>query len=112
MGPAGPPREVAEEIRRAGAWIDVTLGPRADAEIALSGRGFALVRARARATLMDVTPTALHLLGLAVPRDCDGRVLQEFLDLEGPAARPPRYLNLRAIRTEPERPDQPGARRS
>jgi arylsulfatase A-like enzyme len=28
---------------------------------------------------MDVTPTALHLLGLPVPEDMDGRVLTEFL---------------------------------
>jgi hypothetical protein len=100
-GDDAPRREVAEEIRRAGAWIDVTLGPRSDAEIALSGRGFALARAEGGATLMDVTPTALHLLGLAVPRDCDGRVLWEFLDKESPAARPPRYVNLRGIRAEP-----------
>jgi hypothetical protein len=96
VGQTAPRREVAEELRRAGAWIDVTLGPRTDAEVALSGRGFALMRTAGRATLMDVTPTALHLLGLAVPRECDGRVLYEFFDPAGPAARPPRYVNLRA----------------
>ena len=35
---------------------------------------------------MDVTPTALHLLGLPVPDDTDGRVLTEILT--GTAARP------------------------
>jgi predicted AlkP superfamily phosphohydrolase/phosphomutase len=30
-------------------------------------------------SVMDVTPTALHLLGLPVPEDMDGRVLTEFL---------------------------------
>jgi len=30
-------------------------------------------------SVMDVTPTALHLLGLPVPEDMDGRVLGEFL---------------------------------
>ena len=43
------------------------------------------------ATLMDVAPTALHLLGLAVPRDCDGRVLLEMLEAKGPGSRAPRY---------------------
>ena len=30
-------------------------------------------------SVMDVTPTALHLLGLSVPQDMDGRVLVELL---------------------------------
>jgi predicted AlkP superfamily phosphohydrolase/phosphomutase len=32
------------------------------------------------ADLLDITPTALHLLGVPVPSDCDGRVLAEVLD--------------------------------
>jgi len=43
---------------------------------------------------MDITPTALHLLGLAIPRSCDGRVLAEVMDPDGPAARPLRYRAL------------------
>ncbi len=39
-----------------------------------------------RISCMDVTPTALHLLGLPVPDDTDGRVLTEILT--GTAARP------------------------
>ena len=32
------------------------------------------------ATLLDIAPTVLHLLGVPVPRDMDGRVLTEVLD--------------------------------
>ena len=32
-----------------------------------------------RATLMDLTPTILHLLGCKVPKDMDGRVLTDIL---------------------------------
>ena len=56
----------------------------------------AMTPAKSRATWMDVAPTALHLLGLAVPRDCDGRVLLELLDSEGPGGRTPRYRDLAA----------------
>ena len=49
-------------------------------------------------SLVDVTPTALHLLGLAIPRSCDGRVLVELLETPGPGSRPLRY---RALATTP-----------
>jgi hypothetical protein len=39
-------------------------------------------------TLFDVGPTALYLMGLAVGRDMDGRVLMEAFDPELPANRP------------------------
>ena len=34
------------------------------------------------ANLLDITPTVLHLLGVAVPTDMDGRILTELLDPE------------------------------
>jgi predicted AlkP superfamily phosphohydrolase/phosphomutase len=37
-----------------------------------------------RPNLIDIAPTILHLLGLAVPSDMDGRVLQEVLTLDSP----------------------------
>jgi len=40
----------------------------------------------AGATLLDIAPTALHLLGVPVPADMDGRVLTEILD---PSVVPP-----------------------
>ena len=34
------------------------------------------------ASLLDVAPTVLHLLGVPVPEDIDGRILTELLDQE------------------------------
>jgi hypothetical protein len=84
----------ARAIRATSAWIDVTLTNDKRAEIALTGIGIALDPLVGLATLMDVTPTALHLLGLAVPRSCDGRVLVEHMEGNGPGGRPPRYRSL------------------
>ena len=79
----------AQRIRASGAWMDVLL---ADEErIAFSGGGIRLAPDSSSASLLDVLPTALHLLGLAIPRDADGRVLVEILDPLGPGARTPRY---------------------
>ncbi len=43
------------------------------------------------AAIIDMAPTILHLLGLPVPRDMDGRVLTGLLDEEFAASRPVRY---------------------
>src|SRR5262249_28777612 len=37
-----------------------------------------------RPNLIDVAPTILHLLGLSVPGDMDGRVLEEILTIVKP----------------------------
>ncbi|NNE44982.1 MAG: hypothetical protein HKN12_12305 [Gemmatimonadetes bacterium] len=83
-------RATAEKIREQGAWIDVTLGP-VGGRLAVSGAGIRVAPPQTRASLLDVTPTALHLLGLRIPRGCDGRVLVELIDEGGDAARPLRY---------------------
>jgi hypothetical protein len=89
VAPSPPDRETAEALARAGAWIDVHL---ADSEsIALAGRGIRVAPIEAGISLLDVAPTALHLLGLAVPRTCDGRVIAEALDPSQITARAPRY---------------------
>jgi hypothetical protein len=82
-------REEAALLCEWGAWIDVVLSEKE--EIALSGDGIRLAPAASSASLLDVAPTALHLLGLAVPRNSDGRVLYELLDPRGPGLRAPRY---------------------
>jgi predicted AlkP superfamily phosphohydrolase/phosphomutase len=38
-------------------------------------------------SLVDITPTILHYLGLSVPSDCDGRVLEEIFDTDSEACR-------------------------
>ena len=79
----------AERFRAAGAWIDVTLAEQE--KLAFSGQGIRVLPDSMSASLLDVLPTALHLLGLAVPRDAGGRVLAEILDPASPGARVPRY---------------------
>jgi predicted AlkP superfamily phosphohydrolase/phosphomutase len=43
------------------------------------------------ASIVDMAPTIMHILGLPVPRDMDGRVLTELLDEEFVASRPVVY---------------------
>jgi hypothetical protein len=95
-GPEPVDAATAGELRRRGVWIDVTLGAGNEDRIALTGRGVHLGAERSPVGLLDVTPTALHVLGLAVPRSCDGRVLVEYLERTGSGARSPRYRFLAA----------------
>jgi hypothetical protein len=87
-----PDRTTAEALRGGGAWIDVRLDDGGD-RVALSGAGISVAPGAPEATLMDVAPTAMHLLGLPVPRTGDGRVLLELLDPEALGGRPIRYRN-------------------
>jgi predicted AlkP superfamily phosphohydrolase/phosphomutase len=50
-----------------------------------------------RASIIDVAPTVLYLLGLPIPREMDGRILQELIDEEQWREHPPVY---QAIDTE------------
>jgi predicted AlkP superfamily phosphohydrolase/phosphomutase len=49
------------------------------------------------ADIMDMAPTIMHLLGLAVPRDMDGRVLTEVLEDDFLAARGVEYSDEEAV---------------
>jgi predicted AlkP superfamily phosphohydrolase/phosphomutase len=42
-----------------------------------------------KAKIYDITPTVLHLMGLAIPEDIDGRVLAEIFEDDSEAARRP-----------------------
>jgi predicted AlkP superfamily phosphohydrolase/phosphomutase len=53
---------------------------RMDGMLVASGTAFRNGSAPEGATLMDIAPTVLHLLGVPVPADMDGRVLTEILD--------------------------------
>ncbi len=52
-----------------------------------SGPGFQTGKKPEGADLLDIAPTVLHLLGVPVPSDMDGRVLSEILD---PSLAPPK----------------------
>lgn len=56
----------------------------------MSGAGIKKDMALQNVSIMDVAPTILHLLALPVPKDMDGRVLEEALDAS--------YLRLNPIR--------------
>jgi arylsulfatase A-like enzyme len=45
-----------------------------------------------KANVLDVYPTLLHLLGIAVPADAAGRVLEEAFDPAGATAHPVRRV--------------------
>jgi arylsulfatase A-like enzyme len=45
----------------------------------------------ANANIADIAPTVLHLLGVPIPRDVDGRVLSELLSPNWTAANPVSY---------------------
>lgn len=99
-----PTVEEAERLVKAGAWIDVQLpGHEIKESLAFAGEGVRLAPASEPVSLLDVTPTALHLLGLAVPRDSDGRVLLELLDPAGPGGRAPRYRSRATGRSRPRK---------
>jgi predicted AlkP superfamily phosphohydrolase/phosphomutase len=59
----------------------------------LRGSGLKAAYEAQDAEIIDMAPTVLHLLGLPVPRDMDGRVLTEVLDQRFLAARPIEYTD-------------------
>jgi predicted AlkP superfamily phosphohydrolase/phosphomutase len=64
--------------------ISPAFGPtgdhRMEGVLVAAGSPFRPGAAPAQATLLDVAPTILHLLGVPVPADMDGRVLNEILN--------------------------------
>ena len=93
---AAPDTAQARALMDTGAWVDVERDADGGGEIALGGRGIANGPAEEDVSVLDVVPTVLHLLGLAVPRECDGRVLRERLATPGPGERAVRYRPLTA----------------
>ena len=74
---AGPARRAPGQHRMEG--VLVAAGPAIAPDLRLEG-----------ARLVDIAPTALHLLGLPTPAEMDGRVLAEALRPEWLASHPPR----------------------
>jgi predicted AlkP superfamily phosphohydrolase/phosphomutase len=61
---------------------------RRDGILVAQGRPFQKGRKIEGAQLIDIAPTILHLMGLPVPEDMDGRVLEELFEPEFVARRP------------------------
>jgi predicted AlkP superfamily phosphohydrolase/phosphomutase len=66
---------------------------RLDGVVILAGAGVKPDTQLENASILDLTPTILHAMGVAVPRELDGRVLSEAFDDSSPAARPIVYSN-------------------
>lgn len=64
--------------------------------LVLSGPGVRRDASITEASVIDVAPTALAILGLPVPPEMDGRVLEEALEEDLLRARPVRYLGAPA----------------
>jgi arylsulfatase A-like enzyme len=54
---------------------------------------------------MDLAPTILHAMGVAVPRDLDGKVLHEAFQEPSPAAAPVVYSDASVYKDEDSTPD-------
>jgi predicted AlkP superfamily phosphohydrolase/phosphomutase len=53
-----------------------------------------------KASILDITPTVLYLLGLPIGKDMEGRVLEEAVDPMFLAANPPRTIPTHEVRPE------------
>jgi predicted AlkP superfamily phosphohydrolase/phosphomutase len=70
--------------------------------IALAGPS-AAVGVPLDASIEDVAPTLMYLMGEPVPQDLEGRVLEEALDPDTLDARPPQYGEKRGLALQAER---------
>ena len=64
---------------------------RLDGVLIMAGGGVKSGTHLDNASIMDLTPTILHVLGQPVPEELDGRVLSEAFEPSSPGARPVRH---------------------
>jgi arylsulfatase A-like enzyme len=96
MVTVGTPAEVVE--RR-----NVTGDHRPEGTLIMAGPPVRSGHQVAEAALADVAPTVLHLLGLPLPADLDGRVITEALAPEYAKSRPVRHGESTDASASPER---------
>lgn len=77
--------EIFVDARAEGRGIHVRPGV-----LVAAGPGIRSSAGRGQAEIIDVAPTVMHLLGLPVPSEMDGRVIEALLRPDWLAARPPR----------------------
>jgi predicted AlkP superfamily phosphohydrolase/phosphomutase len=78
---------------------------RPDGMVILAGPGVKPGVRLEGASIMDLTPTILHAMGAAVPRDLDGRVLGEAFEASSPAASPVIYSQANVYKEGGSIPD-------
>jgi hypothetical protein len=67
---------------------------RLDGILILAGAGVKPGTHLEDANILDLTPTIMHAMGLALPRELDGRVLNEAFDAASAVARPVTYRDV------------------
>ena len=78
---------------------------RPDGIVILAGAGVQSGVRLENASIMDLTPTILHSMGLAVPQDLDGRVLSEAFAASATAARSVEYSEASVYKDGDASPD-------
>jgi hypothetical protein len=101
----------ATEALRAGAFRSGTHAGAPDGFLLAVGDGVKPGTAPRDASILDVAPTILYLMGLPVARDMEGRVMTEILDDEFTRAHPvtfiPSYESLAVTPVTARGPDLP-----
>ena len=78
---------------------------RPDGVLILAGGGVKPGTQLQGANILDLTPTILHAMGVAVPEELDGRVLSDAFGPESPLARPVVYSQDSVYKEETQEPD-------
>jgi predicted AlkP superfamily phosphohydrolase/phosphomutase len=78
---------------------------RPDGVLILAGAGVKPGTELQEASILDLTPTILHAMGVAVPEELDGRVLSEAFGPASPLARPVSYSQDSVYKEETAEPD-------
>ena len=78
---------------------------RPDGVVILSGAGVKPDTQLAGASILDLAPTILHAMGVAVPGELDGRVLSEAFADSPPLARPVVYSEANVYKNGGSEPD-------
>jgi predicted AlkP superfamily phosphohydrolase/phosphomutase len=78
---------------------------RPDGVLILAGGGVKPDTQVEGASILDLTPTILHVLGIEVPEDLDGRVLSEAFEASSPVARPVTFSQANVYKDSTSEPD-------
>jgi predicted AlkP superfamily phosphohydrolase/phosphomutase len=78
---------------------------RLDGILILAGAGVKPGTPLENASILDLTPTILHAMGVAVPHDLDGRVLSEAFEPSSPVALPVAFSETNAYKDGNSAPD-------
>jgi predicted AlkP superfamily phosphohydrolase/phosphomutase len=88
---AGRARAVEESSGESSSRAEWTGTHRINGVVAVRGAGIKADRRLERASITDIAPTILHLMGQPVPDDVDGRVLTELFDDDFASRNPVTY---------------------